>query len=48
MKNIKILHFFFIFSAKDNFTFKCHRSNGTNTSAPQDIYAVSTEHISIG
>ncbi|KAG8513359.1 mRNA export factor, partial [Galemys pyrenaicus] len=25
--------------AKDNFTFKCHRSNGTNTSAPQDIYA---------
>ncbi|KAB1262858.1 mRNA export factor [Camelus dromedarius] len=26
--------------AKDNFTFKCHRSNGTNTSAPQDIYAV--------
>lgn len=28
------------FSAKDNFTFKCHRSNGTNTSAPQDIYAV--------
>uniref|UniRef100_A0A8D0HCY9 Uncharacterized protein n=1 Tax=Sphenodon punctatus TaxID=8508 RepID=A0A8D0HCY9_SPHPU len=28
--------------AKDNFTFKCHRSNGTNTSAPQDIYAVST------
>lgn len=28
------------FRAKDNFTFKCHRSNGTNTSAPQDIYAV--------
>ncbi|KAM7125175.1 mRNA export factor RAE1 isoform 4-T4 [Molossus nigricans] len=26
--------------AKDNFTFKCHRSNGTNTSAPQDIYVV--------
>ncbi|KAG9353209.1 hypothetical protein JZ751_017785 [Albula glossodonta] len=26
--------------AKDNFTFKCHRSNGTNTTAPQDIYAV--------
>nr|XP_009682285.1 PREDICTED: mRNA export factor isoform X1 [Struthio camelus australis] len=26
--------------AKDNFTFKCHRSNGTNTSVPQDIYAV--------
>uniref|UniRef100_A0A3B4AX01 Rae1 protein homolog n=1 Tax=Periophthalmus magnuspinnatus TaxID=409849 RepID=A0A3B4AX01_9GOBI len=26
--------------AKDNFTFKCHRSNGTNTSTPQDIYAV--------
>ncbi|XP_045664379.1 mRNA export factor [Ursus americanus] len=26
--------------AKDNFTFKCHRSNGSNTSAPQDIYAV--------
>uniref|UniRef100_H3BE64 Rae1 protein homolog n=1 Tax=Latimeria chalumnae TaxID=7897 RepID=H3BE64_LATCH len=26
--------------AKDNFTFKCHRSNGTNSSAPQDIYAV--------
>ncbi|CAJ0968851.1 unnamed protein product [Ranitomeya imitator] len=26
--------------AKDNFTFKCHRSNGTNTAAPQDIYAV--------
>lgn len=30
----------FCLSAKDNFTFKCHRSNGTNTSAPQDIYAV--------
>uniref|UniRef100_A0A3P9LG25 Rae1 protein homolog n=1 Tax=Oryzias latipes TaxID=8090 RepID=A0A3P9LG25_ORYLA len=26
--------------AKDNFTFKCHRSNGTNTTTPQDIYAV--------
>ncbi|XP_061113718.1 uncharacterized protein LOC133138737 isoform X1 [Conger conger] len=26
--------------AKDNFTFKCHRSNGTNTATPQDIYAV--------
>ncbi|XP_036426884.1 mRNA export factor isoform X1 [Colossoma macropomum] len=25
---------------KDNFTFKCHRSNGTNTATPQDIYAV--------
>ena len=25
---------------KDNFTFKCHRSNATNTT-PQDIYAVS-------
>lgn len=29
------------FRAKDNFTFKCHRSNGTNTTNPQDIYAVS-------
>lgn len=29
------------FRAKDNFTFKCHRSNGTNTTTPQDIYAVS-------
>ena len=26
---------------KDNFTFKCHRSNGT-TGGPQDIYAVSS------
>jgi len=26
---------------KDNFTFKCHRSNGTTASA-QDIYAVIT------
>ncbi|CAF96553.1 unnamed protein product [Tetraodon nigroviridis] len=26
--------------AKDNFTFKCHRSNGTNNTTPQDIYAV--------
>ncbi|KAJ8258505.1 hypothetical protein COCON_G00175170 [Conger conger] len=26
--------------AKDNFTFKCHRSNGTNTATAQDIYAV--------
>ncbi|XP_010627106.1 mRNA export factor isoform X2 [Fukomys damarensis] len=30
--------------AKDNFTFKCHRSNGTNTSAPQDIYAPTSHH----
>lgn len=25
---------------KDNFTFKCHRSNGTATTTAQDIYAV--------
>ena len=28
---------------KDNFTFKCHRSNGT-TNGMQDIYAVSNYH----
>lgn len=33
------------FRAKDNFTFKCHRSNGTNTTTPQDIYAVSCSEL---
>lgn len=28
-------------SAKDNFTFKCHRQNNPNTMNVQDIYAVS-------
>lgn len=27
---------------KDNFTFKCHRSNGTATATAQDIYAVNS------
>lgn len=31
---------FSFFSRKDNFTFKCHRSNGAGTNV-QDIYAVS-------
>ena len=37
---IGILTFSF-FSRKDNFTFKCHRSNGTAGANVQDIYAVS-------
>ena len=32
---------FFFTCRKDNFTFKCHRSNGTGNANYQDIYAVS-------
>ena len=39
---IDVAHILFVFMhRKDNFTFKCHRSNGTGTASIQDIFAVS-------
>lgn len=35
---------FFFTCRKDNFTFKCHRSNGTGNANYQDIYAVSLNY----
>ena len=35
-----ILIFLFVYSTKDNFTFKCHRSVVTGAGQTQDIFAV--------
>jgi len=37
------MQFFFFLFSKENFTFKCHRSDVTN--GQQDIFAVSVELI---